>query len=158
MWSRILTCATGLGLCWLPALAAAESGLQSGARTASVSAIARVDFKIVIPSVLALTVVDVAEPGARGATLRVTSNGRQVSMSSGPATPTPSPTLTVAAASADTFSGRVGAAVLRAPRRGVIEQYAECAVGHPREVGAARRPGGSAVVELAPLLCTASTP
>lgn len=158
MWSRTLTGATSLVLCLLPAFVAAESGLQTGARTASVGALARVDFKIVIPNVLALTVIDAGEPDAHGATVRITSNGHQVSMSAGVATPTGSPANAVPAPSAEGFSGRVGAAVLRAPRRGVIEQYAECAVGRPRVLGTRPRPGASAVLDLAPLLCTASMP
>ena len=157
MWSRTLLRATGLALALLPAFVAAESSLRSGARTASAGAIARVDFKIVIPAVLALTVVDAGEAGAHGATVRITSNGRQVSMSAGAAAEAASP-ANAAPASADTYSGRVSVAALRAPRRGVIEQYADCAVGHPRTVSAARGHAASAVVDLAPLLCTVSTP
>ena len=158
MWSRTLTGATGLVLRLLPAFVAAESGLQRRARTASVGAIARVDFKIVIPNVLALTVLAAGEPDTHCATVRVASNGRQVCRSVGVAAPTASPANAVAAPRADTFSGRVGVAALRAPRRGVLEQYAECAIGHPRAVGPPPRRAASAVVELAPILCTASMP
>lgn len=134
-------------LCLLPVAVSAESSLAIGTRTASPGARAHVDFKIVIPSVLGLSLVEANEPGSRGATLKVVSNGRQVSMSAA---------LTESAAPG--YSARVTAAILRAPRRGVIEQSADCAVGAPRAVAAGARRSARTVVDLAPLLCTASTP
>ncbi len=154
--SRTLTCSMSLGLLLLPAMVGAESSLKSGAGTTAVSASARLDFRIIIPTVLALTVVDAGDVAAAGATVRVTSNGRQVSMGAGVATTADRPANPLPAA--ERYSGRVSAAVLRAPRHGVIEQYADCSIGRPRTIRAAPRQGGSPVIELAPLLCTASTP
>src|SRR5882724_9866403 len=146
--SLTLNGAASVALWLLPALVAAESGLHSGAGTAEVGARARLDFKIVIPNVLALSVLELRAPAAALGTVRITSNGRQVSLSAAPAF-AGSPEFAPPAAPAGA-SSRVAAVVLRAPRRGVIEQSADCAVGRPRLVPTPLHRPAAAVLDLAP--------
>jgi hypothetical protein len=133
----------------LPGPLSAESSLQSGAKTASVGASAHLDFRIIIPPVLALSI----ESGnlAPGAAPRVSilSNTRHVML-------TASAPLTGDLHAAPLPSRDRGTLLLGARRGSVISTASACGRGAPRTVAGSR--ASAPVVDLLPVVCTVTMP
>jgi hypothetical protein len=154
----------------LPWPAAPESTLQSGARTATVGATAHLDFRIVIPPVLALAVGPVSGPAGVAPRVAVASNTRQVLMtatagedlpaSSRPAaTGEPEPRPANPTASAAVARGEAHHAVLLTAGRGaVITAETTCQPAAPRVVPTPRKTQGPAILDRRPVVCTVAMP
>ena len=115
----------------LPLTAATDSRVQTGAPGTSVSAIAQVNFKIIVPTVLYLHLGS----GSRAAgteTVSIISNGRNVTLN--------------ATTPGSKVSAR-GNVVLSAAARKSIAQNAQCGLG----LGQAAQPA-------ARMICTVATP
>ena len=97
---------------WAPLPAAADSETRAGA-AGRVSASAHVDFKIVIPRVLSLTVIQAGDGMGAAQAVAIGSNGRNVALAA-----------TVRGAGSPRHD-----AVLGAPLRSNIAQQASCAPG-----------------------------
>jgi len=148
----------------------AESSLASGARTANVGATAHLDFRVIIPPVLALS-IDGAGAAARGAPrVSIFSNTRQVLFTAsaspvadgrvGPGRPgagaAPGPRAQAAAgASADAQPRTV---LLSAARHAVIRAESSCQPGGPRVVATPGSLPRTPVIDLRPVICTVAMP
>jgi len=136
-----------LGLA-LPATSPAESNLVSGGRTLKGGASAHLDFRIIIPPVLGLSVVD---RDLSAENVEIFSNGRHVTVDAAP------PTATTAAASpAGTVPATGRRFVLRASRGRVILETTACQVAAPRAL--AHRAAGFEVIDTRPVVCTVAMP
>jgi hypothetical protein len=139
----------------------AESSLTSGARTASTGATAHLDFRIVIPPVLALSVAGLGEPR-----VSVLSNTRHVLLTASP------PVLpdelvrfageapaTVAAPHAnDAATGTRHVMWVSSRRSGVIVAETACRLDAPRIVAMPGRRLSAPIIDLRPVVCTVAMP
>ncbi|MBS0375224.1 MAG: hypothetical protein JSR73_11640 [Proteobacteria bacterium] len=122
--------------------AVAESSLQSGAHTKSTGASAHLDFKIVIPPMLALRLEP--EPIAAGGAPRVAveSNTRHA-------------LLTASTTVGTSLSGTL---LVRAGRGVVLREEAGCRLAAPRPIAATAAGHGPAIVDQRPVICTVALP
>jgi len=142
----------------------AESSLSSGARTASTGATAHLDFRIIIPPVLALSV-----DGANSESRRVSviSNTRHVLLSASPSVIADASAALAGAGPATTTAPRAGDAAatgarhtmfVTARRSGVIIAETACQLDAPRPVAMPGRRLASPVIDLRPVVCTVAMP
>jgi hypothetical protein len=126
----------------MPMMAAPESHVQTAAASTAVNAVAHVNFKIVIPTVLYLRMGSARDRGDGAKTVSIMSNGRNVMLN---------PT----ARSPD--DARAHVVILSASARKVIAQDAPCALGID---DAAAATAGTHPVNFntQPLVCTVSMP
>jgi hypothetical protein len=149
----------------------AESSLQSGARTASAGATAHLDFRIVIPPVLALSIDNAAVPAGAAPRVSIFSNSRHVLFAASvPATaderPVPDRPVANGAAVLARPGPAAGSAVgdgartmlLTAPRHFVISAQTGCRLAGPRLVASPDRPLAVPIVDQRPVVCTVAMP
>ncbi len=138
-----------LGLA-LPWPSPAESNLQSDARTAKGGASAHLDFRIIIPPVLGLSVVD---RDLSPENVEIFSNGRHVTVNAEtPAAAAGDATRTLRASSPDSERRFV----LRAVRGRVILETTACQLAAPRVLPHAVN--AVPVIDTRPVLCTVAMP
>lgn len=129
----------------------AESSLQTGARTATTGASAHLDFRIVIPPVLALSVEPAGATAGSAARVTILSNTRHVLLSAS----APEPAVGEAVAASRTARGTV----FLGPRRGsVITAESACRRDAPRVVAQRGHRDTAPVVDLLPVVCTVTMP
>jgi hypothetical protein len=146
LWSVFIVCAAVLQ----PWPAPADSNLQSGARTAKGGASAHLDFRIIIPPVLGLSVVD---RDLSPENVEIFSNGRHVTVNAEtPAAAAGDATQPMRASSTDTERRFV----LRAVRGRVILETTACQLAAPRVLPHAVN--AVPVVDTRPVLCTVAMP
>jgi hypothetical protein len=141
--------AVTVGALLCPTLAPAESSLQSGSRTASTGASAHLDFRIVIPPVLGLTVNDSAELSGEAANVAIFSNTQHVMLSA------------THAAGSETVEARPAEnryQLLRAERGRVIRENTACRVADPKVLSPHSHGTGVQVLDTRPVLCTVAMP
>jgi hypothetical protein len=158
---RALVSAIAAAALILPWNVTAESTLSSGARTASTGATAHLDFRIVIPPVLALSVEGVGEPR-----VSVLSNTRHVLLTASP--PVLADELARAAGASaatgptprasDAATGTHHTMWVTSRRSGVIVAETACRLDAPRTVAIPGRRQGAAIVDLRPVVCTVAMP
>jgi hypothetical protein len=149
----------------------AESGLQTGARTAGVGATAHLDFKIVIPPVLALSIDSAGVPVGAAPRVSIFSNSRHVLVAASiPATAderslADRPVANGAAVSPPSGSAaerNVGdgtrTVLLTASRHFVINAQTGCRLAGPRRVASTDRPLAAPIVDQRPVICTVAMP
>jgi hypothetical protein len=124
----------------MPMMAAPESHVQTGAASNTVNAVAHVNFKIVIPTVLYLRMASANDRSGGAKMLTVMSNGRHVMLN---------PT----ARSPDEPPAHDGV-ILSASAGKVIAQEAQCG----REIDDAAAASAPAYRVHQPLVCTVSMP
>ncbi|MFI4867969.1 MAG: hypothetical protein ACHQDD_01280 [Steroidobacterales bacterium] len=157
----------------LSLMAAADSQLQSGAASAAAGATAHVNFRIIIPKVLSLSVDSSNDRRAGAQTVAIRSNGRSVTLNATVRTPdadgsvSSSHTSTRAVAathisaatanpplSGDDLRGHI---ILSAAARKVIAQDFQCGLDASTPAAPAAAPG-RVNVNTGPVVCTASMP
>jgi hypothetical protein len=149
----------------------AESSLQSGPRTASVGATAHLDFKIVIPPVLALSIDSASVPAGAAPRASIFSNSPHVLFAASvPVTADERSVLDRPAANGAAPSARSGPAaersvadgartvLLTAPRHFVINAQTGCRLAAPRLVASRDRPLAVPIVDQRPVVCTVAMP
>lgn len=122
--------------------AVAESSLQSGVRTKSTGASAHLDFRIVIPPVLALRLEPDAIAAGDAPRVSIESNTRHALLT----------------ASSPTGAALAGTLLVRAGRGVVLHEEAGCRLVAPRPVPAALVARGAAIVDQRPVICTVALP
>lgn len=136
----------------LPLNSGAESSLQSGSRTAHPGASARVDFKIVIPPLLGLSIDAAGGREGRDITAAVQSNGQQVLLSAtaaeSAATPGSHGLLEREAIARHTL--------LSARRGATISSVRACELGASTAVAGSY--GAVMVLDRRAIVCTVATP
>jgi hypothetical protein len=149
----------------------AESSLQTGARTASVGATAHLDFRIVIPPVLALSIDNASVPAGAAPRVSIFSNSRHVLFAASvPATADERLVAVRPAANGAAALPRSGPAaepsvadgartlLLTAPRHVVINAQTGCRLAGPRLVASPDRPLAVPIVDQRPVVCTVAMP
>ncbi len=128
----------------------AESSLQTGARTASVGASAHLDFRIIIPPVLALSVEPSgALPGA-APRVSILSNTRHVLLTaSAPESAGERP---------ESLPRARGTMFLGARRGSVIAAESACRRDAPRVIARGASHSGAPIVDLQAVVCTVAMP
>lgn len=155
----------------LPWQVTAESSLATGARTASVGATAHLDFKIVIPPVLALSIESTGVAAGAAPRVSIFSNTRHVLLTastlvaaderSTPGRTGPSETLEphpAGLAANPIVDGARRTVLFSAARHAVIAAETACRLGGPRPVATPGRPLGTAILDLHPVVCTVAMP
>jgi hypothetical protein len=122
--------------------AVAESSLTSGAHTKSAGASAHLDFRIVIPPVLALRLEPESIAADGAARVAIESNTRQALLT----------------ASSPAGAGLTGTLLVRPGRGVVLREEAGCRLATPRPVTGARAGRGPAIVDQRPVICTVALP
>ncbi len=141
-WSWAQNASMGTAALLLPFMAVPESHVQTGTVNTAASATAHVNFKIIIPPVLYLSVAG-GNNGIEGAdTVAVMSNSRNVTLS---ATLHPS-------------GDARGSVILSAPGRKLIAQDSQCALGNSHPAAASSPDRGGLAADAGRLVCTASMP
>jgi hypothetical protein len=125
----------------LPVAAIADSHVEQGARGAPVSVAAHVNFKIIIPPVLALTLDRRVDAGPDAQSVAINSNGHSVS-------------LTATAPESDAMHRVI---IVNSAAGKSITQETVCALRADR-LPATRRGGGAAIGESSRTICTVSMP
>jgi hypothetical protein len=169
-WRALVGCLAAAALL-SPWPVTAESSLVSGAGTAHVGATAHLDFKIVIPPVLALRIDGASLAAGAAPRVSVFSNTRHVLLTaSAPSSPDDRPAAgrprsgaaaeprpSGAAASA-ALDGAHSTVLLRTGRGAVITAETACRLGGARPVATPGHPPRSPVVDLRPVVCTVAMP
>ena len=122
-WSKGFNGSMSVAALLLPLMVAAESHIQTEAARAASATTARVNFKIIIPTVLYMHVGNASDRASGAQTVAIMSNSRNVTLNA-----------TARAPDSDVPTrGRVipgaSARLLSAPARKVIAQDAPCVVG-----------------------------
>lgn len=156
---RALVCAVAAAAITVPWNVTAESSLSSGARTATTGATAHLDFRIVIPPVLALSV----DGGANGTPrVSVLANTRHVLLSANPAAVLAAGQGPGAAsASRPPEAAAAGARhtmFVTSRRSGVIIAETGCRLDAPRPVAMPGRRPAAPIIDLRPVVCTVAMP
>ncbi len=160
---RALACALAAAAITVPWNVTAESSLSSGARTAATGATARLDFRIVIPPVLALSVDGVANGTPR---VSVLANTRHVLLSANPSAVADATVLAAgrgpgAAAPHPPEPAADGARhtmFVTSRRSGVIIAETGCRLDAPRPVATPGRRQAAPIIDLRPVVCTVAMP
>jgi len=136
----------------LPNLAAAESHIETAPVTGPTRATAHVDFKIIIPKMLALDVGPPSHPGQGAQNVAIISNNRTVTLGA-------TVHASNAGASAAGASGTEARknVILSAAARKIIAQDAACKPGAALPSAPAKTRVGAAV-NTDRMVCTVSTP
>ena len=135
----------------LPGQTPAESSLKSGGRTATTGASARLDFRIVIPPVLGLTVVN---RSASEDNVEIFSNSRHVMLNA----TLPGEATSAAIAGAGRASDASRHLLFRAPRSGILLANCACHLAEPRVVSQRIHAAEVPILDTRPVLCTVAMP
>jgi hypothetical protein len=155
----------------IPWQVTAESSLQSGARTATAGATAHLDFRIIIPPMLALSIDSAGVPVGAAPRVNVLSNTRHVLLTASSPVVSgdrfasdqggsdvalePRPSGPAAPGAVD---GPRHTVLLTAGRGAVIAAQTACRLGGPRPVAALGRHAGPPILDLRPVVCTVAMP
>jgi hypothetical protein len=144
-WSKGFNGSMSVAALLLPLMVAAESHIQTEAARAASATTARVNFKIIIPTVLYMHVGNASDGASGTHTVAIMSNSRNV-------------TVNATARAPDSDVPARGSVILRASARKVIAQDALCTVGDIHAAAAPAQARGRVKVDDRQVVCTVSIP